>query len=105
MNIVIISSLSNEEDIKTLREVFQSFNGGVFDVITPLDDQTGSLCNLQLGYIEKIEGADLVVAIPKKRILNPVADIGTTIEYIFGESTSYEIAIARHFNKPFVIWG
>lgn len=42
-------------------------------------------------YLEHLESADLVVAVPKKD--------GT-----FGESTTYEIAMAHHFGKTVMIY-
>ena len=44
------------------------------------------------------EEADLIVAVPKDVALTANGDSKYILE--FGESTSYEMAIARRFNKP-----
>lgn len=50
-----------------------------------------TLYQVDRAYLEHLESADLVVAVPKKD--------GT-----FGESTTYEIAMAHHFGKTVMIY-
>ena len=55
------------------------------------------LIDIQRTWIEKIEEADLIIAIPKSVAMTANGDSKYVLE--FGESTSYEMAIARRFNK------
>ena len=59
--------------------------------------QKEPLVDIQRTWIEKIEEADLIVAVPKDVALTAHGDNKYILE--FGESTSYEMAIARRFNK------
>lgn len=96
MNICIICSLKCEDECKKTKDVL--INMG-FDVVTPFDNQHGSLFNIQLNYLHRIGQADIVLAIPKE-----IDAQGQDWVSVFGESTTYELAYAIHIGKP-VIFG
>lgn len=106
MNIVVIGSLSRDAAILEVKSYFKglSTTSSEINVVTPMDKQGGPLLAIQEEYVDKIAAADLVIAVPKGGA-SMSADVGTSIEYNFGESTSYEMAIARHFHIPILIWG
>lgn len=59
--------------------------------------QKEPLVDIQSMWIKKIEEADLIIAIPKSVAMTANGDSKYVLE--FGESTSYEMAIAKRFNK------
>lgn len=97
MVVTIIGSLSNKKEMEEIK-VFLEEEG--FKVNSPGDPeiQKKPLVDIQSTRIEKIEEADLIVAVPKDVALT--ANGGSKYILEFGESTSYEMAIARKFNKP-----
>lgn len=106
MNVVIIGSLSCIGMIEEIEKFFVDQFG--FECVTaPSDTQVGSLVKIQQRYIEKIAAADLVVVCPKdfRRVTVEDVDKEAYEEILYmGESTSYEIALAKQFNKPVVYW-
>lgn len=104
MKITIVCSLSSIEICDGVVKILES--QGV-DVSHPFEDQIGSLYRIQRIYLKKIEEADIVLAIPKTTCMNEACsdEAKTEIISVFGESTSYEIAYARHIGKPVIIWG
>lgn len=95
MVIIVIGSVKvSEINIRTVAKYFEDFGHVVY---TPLDEETKHLplIAIQRLYIDKIKASDLIVVVPKKNILYDVE---------IGESTSYEIAMAKYFGKPIVYW-
>lgn len=45
-----------------------------------------------------------MVAIPKKVEYGDYCDLEASYKMEFGESTSYEMAIAIDYNKPILVW-
>lgn len=101
MNVVIIGSISKMNEMKECKKYWERFG---HKVDSPCDDgrESMSLIELQSTWIEKIEKADLIVAIPKD--IKMQGHGASTYVYDFGESTSYEMAIALHLNKQIVFW-
>lgn len=97
MIVTIIGSYSNTDKMKECKEYWERFG---HKVNCPCDPGRSAMALIakRSNWIEKIEEADLVVAIPK--------EIKGTSNYVlnFGESTSYEIAIALRFKKQIVFW-
>lgn len=81
-------------------EIKAFWKGFGFVVNSPGDPeiQKEPLVDIQRTWIGKIEEADLIIAIPKNVALTANGDSKYVLE--FGESTSYEMAITRRFNKP-----
>lgn len=102
MSITIIGSLKRKDKMEQAKSFFEKLG---FTVNTPSDEkiQNQPLITIQDQWIKKISEADLVVAIPKESVLKD--DVGAT-RYVqeFGESTSYEIAIAYDKGKTVMIW-
>lgn len=103
MIVTIIGSLTKKKEMDEIK-AFWERNGAV--VNSPGDPKV--LENIQRMWIERIEVADLIVAMPKDVTLILDRDDKYLLEFSgdskylleFGESTSYEMAIARRFNKP-----
>lgn len=97
MIVTIIGSLTKK---KEMDEIKAFWKGRGFVVNSPGDPeiQKEPLVDIQRTWIGKIEEADLIIAIPKNVALTANGDSKYVLE--FGESTSYEMAIARRFNKP-----
>lgn len=93
MIITIIGSINgeNREILEIVKRQIQELFYDVRDleILSPLDDQGGSLFEIQRKFIDKIEKANLVCAISK-----PCTD---GVE--FGESTTYELALADYLHK------
>lgn len=101
MVITIIGSLSMTDEIKKIKDYFESFG---CTVNSPGNEalQTQSLLKIQSDFIEKILESDLIVAVPKDILFE---DHGESIHHLkIGESTSYEMAIAKKSNKPILYW-
>lgn len=101
MIITIIGSLSKRTEMNECKEYFERFG---HRVNTPNDPelQKKSLYEIQCSWIQAIKEADLVVAIPKMISLAQSAKSDEVLE--FGESTSYEMAIATEFEKRLIYW-
>lgn len=100
MKVVILGSIKHNSDVIT--SVANFWKGHNVDVIYPIDSiKTKNLLDIQMNYINEIEDADLVLAIPKKIVDGVNGYYNCTFE--FGESVSYEMAIAKHFRKPVAI--
>ena len=97
MIVTIIGSLTKKKEMDKIK-AFWKQHGAVVNSPGDPELQKEPLENIQRTWIEKIEEADLIVAVPKDVTLIPNRDGKYILE--FGESTSYEIAIARRFNKP-----
>lgn len=102
MEVTIIGSLSKKDRMNECEEFFKKLGAKVNN---PADAsrREKSLVAKQESWIEAIENADLVVVIPKEYML---AQDSTATKYgmTLGESTSYELAIARRFGKQVVFW-
>lgn len=101
MIITIIGSYSKIEEMKECKAFWERFG---HKVNCPGDPGREGLplITKQSTWIEKIEESDLVVAIPKG-IKMPGSGASSYV-HEFGESTSYEMAIALRFKKQIVIW-
>lgn len=100
--VCILCSLSSKE---ICEEAVRTFENLGMSVHHPFLDQNGSLYRIQKNYIQAIDDADIILVIPKKSVTNEQMSDVTSIMASFGESVSYEIATARFFNKPVIIWG
>lgn len=98
---VIGSTKASREEMTACKNFFQRFG---HEVHTPIDEgvQDRPLLAIQKLWIENICKSDLIVAIPKVRTSCFNAENKTYVE--FGESTSYELAIADKFEKQVVYW-
>lgn len=106
MKVVVIGSVNACSD--EFKDIKKFFENRKCEVITPIDDdrQNGTpLIMLMEQYIEYIKNADIVIACSKNHLY--CEDETSLWEYErleFGESTSYEIAIAKCFHKPILYW-
>lgn len=101
MNIVICGSMSKKESMLNAKRYFERYG---HQVSCPCDNGRAEmpLLEKQSSWIEKIKEADLVVAIPKE--LKMEGNSGSNYILNFGESTSWEMAIALSFNKHVLFW-
>lgn len=97
MIVTIIGSLTKKKEMNEIKAFFEKRGAIVNSPVDP-ELQKEPLVDIQGTWIEKIKKADLIVAIPKDVALTAYGDNKYILE--FGESTSYEMAIARRFNKP-----
>lgn len=97
MIVTIIGSLRKKKEMDEIKSFFEKC-GAVVNSPGDPEVQKKPLVDIQSTWIEKIEEADLIVAVPKDVALTANGDSKYILE--FGESTSYEMAIARKFNKP-----
>ena len=97
MVVTIIGSLTKKKEMDKIK-AFLEKRGAIVNSPGDPELQKEPLVDIQGTWIEKIEKADLIVAIPKGVALTSHGDNKYILE--FGESTSYEMAIARRFNKP-----
>ena len=97
MVVTIIGSLTKKKEMDKIK-AFLEKRGAIVNSPGDPELQKEPLVDIQGTWIEKIEKADLIVAIPKDVALTAHGDNKYILE--FGESTSYEMAIARRFNKP-----
>lgn len=82
--ICILASLSQQSAIK---EVVQHYKSQGCLVDYPIEQCDKTLFEIDFDYICRIAAADIVVAIPKH-------------DGSFGESVTYELAVAKYLNKP-----
>ena len=97
MVVTIIGSLRKKKEMDEIKAFWEQC-GAVVNSPGDPEVQKKPLVDIQSTWIEKIEEADLIVAVPKDVALTTNGDSNYILE--FGESTSYEMAIARKFNKP-----
>lgn len=102
MIITIIGSLSMKDKIIEVKRHFERFGN---EVNCPYDEKEDDrpLFEKRIEWIEKIKKSDLVVAIPKNTKIEK--ENSNFLVLSFGESTSYEIAIASYFDKNIAFWG
>lgn len=100
MIVTIIGSLSKKEEMKRIKEHFERFGHKVNVPYDP-EIQEMALLSIQSLWIKKIREADLVVALAKNTALE--SDGGQHVTLEFGESTSYEMAIALDMKKEIVM--
>lgn len=96
MVVTIIGSLTKKKEMDEIK-AFWERRGAVVNSPGDPEVQKEPLVAIQGTWIEKIEEADLIVAIPKGVAMTANGDSKYVLE--FGESTSYEMAIAKRFNK------
>lgn len=109
MKICIICSLSKEEECRKTTEVLNLLG---FDVVSPFGVKEERCLHLiQKKYLELIDSCDMVLVIPKHLIyidgrseIRKVTEDYSMMDFVVGESVSYEIAYARRIGKP-VIFG
>lgn len=103
MIITIIGSVTvNRDEMRKCKKFFEKLG---YQVYIPIDDPEHEklpLLEKQRRWINHIEESDLIVAVSKIRILDNCENVQLGI--MFGESTSYEIAIAEKFQKPIIFW-
>lgn len=101
MVVTIIGSYNNTDKMKECKEYWERFG---HKVNCPCDPGRSAMALItkQSSWIEKIEEADLVVAIPKEIKMQEHGASNYVLN--FGESTSYEMAIALRFKKQIVFW-
>lgn len=99
MKVTIIGSLSRKYEMERIRNYLEKLDVTVY---CPTDDgiQEMPLIDIQRVWISNIASSDLVIAVPKRTEQEKNGSTKYTLE--FGESTSYEMAIARWFKKPVV---
>lgn len=97
MVVTIIGSLTKKKEMDVIKAFWEG-HGCVVNSPGDPEVQKEPLVDIQKMWIEKIEEADLIVAMPKSVALTANGDSKYILE--FGESTSYEMAIASRFNKP-----
>lgn len=97
MVITIIGGLKRKKEMDEIKAFWEG-RGSVVNSPGDPEVQKEPLVDIQRTWIEKIEEADLIIAVPKSVAMTANGDSKYVLE--FGESTSYEMAIARRFNKP-----
>ena len=97
MVVTIIGSLTKKKEMDEVKAFLEKC-GAIVNSPGDPELQKEPLVDIQRTWIEKIEESDLIVAVPKDVALTANGDSKYILE--FGESTSYEMAIARRFNKP-----
>lgn len=100
--VTIIGSLKWADSMQDAKNFYENLG---YTVYSPNDPtvQNQPLVIIQSEWIKRIKEADFVVAIPKDPYLKSTN--GKTIyTYEFGESSSYELAIANSLGKKVVIW-
>ena len=102
MKIVICGSVKNSiDEINIAAAYFERLFKNVenlLEIVTP-EIKIESIYKAQLIYVREIKSADLVVIVPKFINYENTFHI-----YDIGESTSYEMAIAKSCNIPVIIW-
>lgn len=93
MIVTIIGSLTKKKEMDEIKAFWERRGA----VVNSPEIQKEPLVDIQRTWIEKIEEADLIVAVPKGVAMTANGDSKYVLE--FGESTSYEMAIAKRFNK------
>lgn len=101
MIVTIIGSLSCSTKMTECKKYWERFG---HKVNSPNDPglQAMSLLSIQGEWIKKIEEADLIVAIPKELAIEGNGKSRYAME--FGESTTYEMALALQFKKQIIFW-
>lgn len=103
MVVTICGSYSKKDEMLKCKEYFERFGHKVNCPFNPYRVKA-PLITKQAEWIEKIEEADLVVAIAKDLVVSDGEEGGTLYGMKFGESTSYEMAIAMKLKKQIMIW-
>lgn len=101
MIVTIIGSYSKIDEMKKCKEFWKRFGHTVNCPCDPGREEM-ALITRQSSWIDKIEEADLVVAMPKE--IKMEGHGSSRYVYEFGESTSYEMAIAVWRKKPIIVW-
>lgn len=101
MVVTICGSYSRKEDMLSCKKYFEQLGNVVNCPFDPKREKE-PLIMKQYEWIQKIEEADLIVVVPKET--NIEVNGGSRYVYEFGESTSYEMAMAVRFDKAITIW-
>lgn len=101
MIITVIGSLNCMNTFKSIKSFWIKKDPNTI-VNIPSYEPTKKLLTIYSDYIKKIGYSDMVIAVPK----NTKYDEGgvNSMSYEFGESTTYEMAIANHFHIPVFIF-
>lgn len=102
--VCILCSLSNKDACEKAAETFKNLGMEVYHPFLDKVYKISGLYTIQKDYLKAIEEADIILAIPKQSILDEHYKDHSEITDIFGESVSYEMAFARHINKPIILW-
>lgn len=106
MNIVMIGSIEHdgmgmEKLANKLHDVLPIFNNPErkIRVIYPKerDSEKERLIDARISYVGYISRADVVVAFPKKIFIEEIHPETESVKYAFGESTTYELAMAFEY--------
>lgn len=93
MKVVICGSHSMDKEMADCAIYFKEMLPGIEnEIVTPFTEDIPLVVKMER-YVNHIATADLVVIVPK--------DCGTIN---IGESTTYELAIARFFKKQIIYW-
>lgn len=102
--VVFIGSLRHcRTSMSIAKDFFESLG---MEVFSPDDDdlQSRPLLDIQELWYNNIMNCTFVVAFAKDRELDPDAPGRTIMRYEYGESTSYEMAIALNIGKKVFSW-
>lgn len=102
MVVTIIGSLKKSDKMEECKKFFEAQGCKVYSPANR-EVQFQPLINIQGQWIKNIDAADLIVAIPKEKLLDQTAGVTRYVNE-FGESTSYEMAIAISKRKPIMTW-
>ena len=101
MIVTIIGSYSRKEAMEKCKDFWEE-RGCIVNCPCDPEREHLSLFEKQSSWIERIKEANLVVAIPKIIVMMPNGASEYRLD--IGESTSYELAIAHHFDKQVIFW-
>lgn len=102
MKIVICGSHSMDDRIEACKDQLDCWFGigdTIDEIIYPINDPNVPLVDKMENYVNAIQDCDLVVVLPKH-----VTPEGNEHSIECGESTTYEIAMARAFKKQIIFW-
>lgn len=99
MVVTIIGSMTKKKEMDEIKALLER-RGVVVNCPGDPEVQKEPLVAIHRTWIEKIEEADLIIAVPKEVAMT--ANGGNKYILEFGESTSYEIATASRFNIPVI---
>lgn len=100
MIVTIVGSLTKKREMDKIKTCWEQ-RGAVVNSPGDPEIQKMALIDIQSNWIQKIEHSDLVIAIPKNVTMIEKSESQYILE--FGESTSYEMAIAKRFNIPIMV--
>lgn len=90
MKVTVCGSLNNKSIIEDVYTFAYKVLGANY-VHYPIEEPDIPLVNIRKNFIDHIVTSDLVIVIPKNY-------------FEFGDSVTWELAIARYLKKPVLIW-